>query len=185
MVVPHEEDSFEFNPEEELDIVGDDDGDSDETDDDYVPEGGSGSLGESDGDGGEIHKEGMCTIQRGAGKIHRKGVDKIQKEGAGARQQEGVGKIHKKGVGKIQKEGAGEILKEGVGVTPKEGEGSGLGKGMWGSKRKHSARCQSRPRTVQKAWYNGITKRMKLALQLGIAITARSAHLSVPQGPPA
>ena len=164
VVVPHEEDSFEFDPEEELDIVGDDDGDSDETDDDYVPEGGSGSSDESDGDGGEIQEEGMGTIQRGAGKIHKKGVGKIQKEGAGARQQERVGKIHKKGVGKIQKEGAGEIqkegvgkvhtkkgvgkiqkegageiLKEGVGVTPKEGEGSGLGKGMRGSKRKCSA----------------------------------------------
>ena len=104
VVVPHEEDSFEFDLEEELDIVGDDDGDSDETDDDYVPEGGLGSSGESDGDGGEIHEEGMCTIQRGAGKIHRKGVGKIQKEGAGARQQEGVGKIHKKGV-KFRKRG--------------------------------------------------------------------------------
>ena len=180
VVVPHKEDSFEFDLEEELDIAGDDDGDSDETDDDYVPEGGLGSLGELDGEGGEIQEEGMGTIQRGAGKIHKKGVGKIQKEGvgkiqkegvgkiqkegAGARQQEGVGKFHKKGVGKIQKEGAGEIqkegvgkvhtkkgvgkiqkegageiLKEGVGVTPKEGEGSGLGKGMWGSKRKCSA----------------------------------------------
>ena len=81
VVVPHEEDSFEFDPEEDLDIVGDDDGDSDETDDDYVPEGGSGSSGESDGDGGEIHKEGVCTIQRGAGKIHRKGWVKFRKRG--------------------------------------------------------------------------------------------------------
>ena len=67
-------------------------------------------------------------------------MGKIQKEGAGEIQKEGVGKVHtKKGVGKIQKEGVGEILKEGMGVTPKEGEGSGLGKGMWGSKRKCSA----------------------------------------------
>ena len=65
MVVPHEEDSFKFNPEEELDIAGDDNGDSDETDDDYVPEGGSGSSGESDGEGGEIQEERMGTIQRG------------------------------------------------------------------------------------------------------------------------
>ena len=164
VVVLDEEDSLEFDPEEELDIAGDDDGDSDETDDDYVPEGGSGSSGESDGEGVEIQEEGMGTIQRGAGKIHKKGVGKIQKEGVGARQQEGVGKIHKKGMGKIHKEGAGEIqkegvgkvhtkkgvgkiqkerageiLKEGVGVTAKEGEGSGMGKGMWGSKRKRSA----------------------------------------------
>ena len=157
MVVPDEEDSFEIDPEEELDIAGDDSGDSNETDDDYVPEDGSGSSGESDGEGGEIQEEGMCTIQRGTGKIHKKGVGKIQKEGvgkvhtkkglgkiqkegAGEIQKKGVGKVHtKKGVGKIQKEGAGEILKEGVGVTPKEGEGSGLGKGMRGSKRKCSA----------------------------------------------
>ena len=42
-------------------------------------------------------------------------------------------------MGKIQKEGAGAIQKEGMGEIPKEGEGSGMGKGMWGSKRKRSA----------------------------------------------
>ena len=158
VVVPHEEDSFEFNQEEELDIGGDDDGDSDETDDDYVPEGGSGSSGESDGEGGEIQEEGMGTIQRGAGKIQKEGVGKvltkkgegkIQKEGVGKVltkkgegkiQKEGVGKVHtKKGEGRIQKEGAADSMKEGVGVTPKEGEGSGMGTGMRGSKRKRSA----------------------------------------------
>ena len=182
VVVPDEEDSFEIDPEEELDISGDDGGDTEETDDDYVPEGGLGSSGESDGEGGEIQEEGMGTIQRGAGKIHKKGVGKIQKEGVskvhtkkgeGKIQKEGVGKVHtkkgegkiqkegvgdiqkkgvgkvhtKKGVGKIQKEGAGDSMKEGVGdskkegvgVTPKEGEGSGMGTGMRGSKRKHSA----------------------------------------------
>ena len=100
VVVPDEEDSFKIDPEEELDISGDDGGDSEETDDDYVPEGGSGSSGESDGEGGEIQEEGMGTIQRGMGKIHEKGKGKIQKEG--------VGKVHtKKGEGKIQKEGVG------------------------------------------------------------------------------
>ena len=116
VVVPHEEDSFEFDPEEELDIGGDDNGDSDETDDDYVPKGGSGSSGELDGEGGEIQEEGMGTIQRGAGKI----------------QKEGVGKV-------LTKKGKGRIQKEGVGVTPKEGEGSGMGTGMRGSKWKRSA----------------------------------------------
>ena len=81
VVVPDDEDSFKFNPEEELDIEADDDGDSDEVDDDYVPEGGSGGLGESNGEGGEIQEEGMGTIQRGVGKIHKKGLGKIQKEG--------------------------------------------------------------------------------------------------------
>ena len=133
VVVPHEEDSFEFDPEEELDIGGDDDGDSDETDDDYVPEGGSGSSGESDGEGGEIQEEGLGTIQRGVGKIQKEGVGKVlTKKGEGKIQKEGVGKVH-------TKKGEGRIQKEGVGVTPKEGEGSGMGTGIWGSKRKHSA----------------------------------------------
>ena len=65
VVVPDEEDSFEFDPEKELDKAGDDNGDSDETDDNYVPEGGLGGLGESDGEGGEIQEKGMGTIQRG------------------------------------------------------------------------------------------------------------------------
>ena len=81
VVVPDDEDSFEFDPKEELDVEADDDGDSDEVDDDYVPEGGLGGLGESDGEGGEIQEEGMGTIQRGAGKIHKKGVGKIQRGG--------------------------------------------------------------------------------------------------------
>ena len=158
VVVPHEEDSFKFDPEEELDIGGDDDGDSEETDDDYVPEGGLGSSGESDGEWGEIQEEGMGTIQKGAGKIHKKGVGKIQKEGVGkVHKKKGEGKIQKEGVGnvptkkgegKIQKEGVGnvptkkgegKIQKEDVGVTPKEGEGSGMGMGTRGSKRKRSA----------------------------------------------
>ena len=102
-------------------------------------------------------------------------------------------------MGKIQKEGVGEILKEGVEVTPKEGEGSGLGKGMRGSKRKHSAtpppprspgvRIKAKMPVQTTHHAEGMvqrgTKRMKLALRLGVAIAARSAHLSVPQGPPA
>ena len=81
VVVPDEEDSFEFDPKEELDITGDDDGDSNETDDDYVPEGGSGSLGESDGEGGEIQEEGMGTIQRGQVKFIKRGWVKSWKRG--------------------------------------------------------------------------------------------------------
>ena len=81
VVVPHEEDSFEFDLEEELDIAGDDDGDSDETDDGYVPVGGSGSSGESDGEGGEIQEEGMGTIQRGWVKFRKRGWVKFRKRG--------------------------------------------------------------------------------------------------------
>ena len=124
VVVPHEEDSFEFDPEEELDIGGDDDGDSDETDDDYVPEGGSGSSGESDWEGGEIQEEGMGTIQRGAGKIHKKGVGKVlTKKGEGKFRKRGWVKcLQKKGRVKfrkrewvkfIQKKGRAEFRKRG------------------------------------------------------------------------
>ena len=59
--------SFEYDPEEELDIKEEDDGDSDEIDEDYVTEGGSKGLGESDGEGGEIQKERVGTIQMGVG----------------------------------------------------------------------------------------------------------------------
>ena len=141
-------------------------------------------------------------------------MGKIKKEGAGEIQKEGVGKVHKKGVGKIQREGAGAIQKEGVGEIPKEGEGSGMGKGKRGSKRKHSATPPPTPthdtpedpckkvvprlpgvpikakmpvQTTHRAegMVERVNKKMKLALQLGVAIAVRSAHLSVPQGPPA
>ena len=65
MVVPTDEGSFEYDPEEELDIEEEDDGDSDEIDEDCVPEGGSGGLGESDG-------EGMRTIQMGRVKFRKR-----------------------------------------------------------------------------------------------------------------
>ena len=115
VVVLHEEDSFEFDLEEELDIGGDDDGDSDETDDDYVPEGGSGSSGELDGEGGEIQEERMGTIQRGVGKIYKKGVGKIQKEGVGkVLTKKGRVKFRKRGWVKcLQKKGRVKFRKRG------------------------------------------------------------------------
>ena len=135
VVVPEEEDSFEYDAEEELDIPGGDDGDSEETDDDYVPEGGAGSLGESDGEGGDIWEEWMGKV------LTKKGKGKIQKEGMGnVPTKKGEGKIQKEGVGKVHtKKGEGKIQEEGVSVTPKEGEGSGMGTGMRASKRKRSA----------------------------------------------
>ena len=152
VVVPEEEDSFEYDAEEELDIPGGDDGDSEETDDDYVPEGGAGSSGESDGEGGDIQEEWMGKVltKKGKGKIQkegmgnvptRKGEGKIQKEGVGnVPTKKGEGKIQKEGVGKVHtKKGEGKIQEEGVSVTPKEGEGSGMSTGMRASKRKRSA----------------------------------------------
>ena len=65
VVVLDNEDSFEFNPEEELDIEADDDGDSNEVDDDYVPEGGSGGSDESDGEGVKYRKKGWVLFRGG------------------------------------------------------------------------------------------------------------------------
>ena len=60
MVVPRDDqdDSFEYDPEEELHIEKEKGGDSDESDEDYVPEGGSGGLGESDGEGVKFRQRG-------------------------------------------------------------------------------------------------------------------------------
>ena len=73
MVVPEDEDSFEFDPEEELDIDEEDNEDSDEIDEEYVPECRSGGSGESDGEGDEILKEGLGIIQRGQVKFIKRG----------------------------------------------------------------------------------------------------------------
>ena len=89
VVVLEDEDSFKFDPEEELDIEDDDDGDSDEIDEDYVPEGGLGGSSELDGEGGEIQKEGMGTIQRGLGKIHKKGGGQNSERGGGCQPERG------------------------------------------------------------------------------------------------
>ena len=62
VVVPKDEDSFEFDPEEELDIDEEDNGDSNEIDEDYVPEGGSGGSGESNGEGVKFGKRGWVLL---------------------------------------------------------------------------------------------------------------------------
>ena len=60
VVVPRDEqdDSFEYDPEEEVNIEKEKDGESDESDENYVLEGGSGGLGESDGEGVKFRKRG-------------------------------------------------------------------------------------------------------------------------------
>ena len=64
MVVPRdEEESFEYDPEEDVNIEQEKDGDSDESDEDYVPEGGAGGSGESDGDRDEIPR-GRQSVTR-------------------------------------------------------------------------------------------------------------------------
>ena len=75
VVVPRDEqESFEYDPEEEVDIEKEKDGDSDESDEDYVPEGGSGGLDESDGEGVKFRKRGWV-------KFRRKGWVKFRKRG--------------------------------------------------------------------------------------------------------
>ena len=111
VVVPRDEqDSFEYDPKEEVDIEKEKDGDSDESDEDYVPEVGS------DGEGGEIQKEGVGEIQEG---------------GAGEIQKEGWVKFRRKGWVKFRK-GWQVKFREGEGEIQKVGEGSGMGKGMRG-----------------------------------------------------
>ena len=73
VVVPDDEDSFEFDPKEELDIEADDDGDSNEVDDDYVPEGGLGGLGELDGEGVKYRKRGWVLFRGGQVKFIKGG----------------------------------------------------------------------------------------------------------------
>ena len=214
MVVPRDEqDSFEYDPEEEVNIEKEKDGDSDESDEDYVPEGGS---GESDGEGGEIQKEG---------------VGEIQKEGVGEIQEEGAGEIQKEGAGEIKKEGEGSGMGKGVRGKGKGKSGVGMGAVGMGCKRQpkeiehryrkcknivreHPAtpsplpkrhvqkdpcknvvhrspgvhikkRCCSRTIIVQKEWQNVLTSGMQLALTLDIIINVRSVHLSLAQGLPA
>ena len=77
VVVPRDEqDSFEYDPKEEVNIEKEKDGDRDESDEDYVPEGGS------DGEGGEIQEEGAGEIQKeGWVKFRRKGWVKFRKGG--------------------------------------------------------------------------------------------------------
>ena len=107
VVVPRDEqDSFEYDPEEEVNIVKEKDGDSDESDKDYVPEGGS------DGEGGEIQEEG-------AGEIHKEGVGEIQEEG----------------VCEIQKEGEGSGMGKGMQGKGKGMSGVGMGAVGMGCKR--------------------------------------------------
>ena len=76
VVVPRDEqdNSFEYDPEEEFDIEKEKDGDSDESDEDYVPEDGSGGLGESAGEGVKFRKRGLV-------KFRRKGRVKFRKRG--------------------------------------------------------------------------------------------------------
>ena len=76
VVVPRDEqdNSLEYDPKEEVDIEKEKDGDSDESDEDYVPEDGSGGLGESDGEGVKFRKRRQLKFKRrGWVKFRRKG----------------------------------------------------------------------------------------------------------------
>ena len=81
VVVPDEEDSFKIDPEEELDIAGDDGVDSNETDDDYVPKGGSGTFGESDGEGVKYRTRGWVLFRGGQVNFIKRGWVKFRKRG--------------------------------------------------------------------------------------------------------
>ena len=141
VVVPRDkQDSFEYDPTEEVDIEKEKDGDSDESDEDYVPEGGSGGSGESDGEWGEIQEEG-------AGEIHKEGMGEIQEEGVGEIQKEGVGEIQEEGAGEIQKEGEGSGMGKGMQGKGKGMSGVGMGAVGMGCKRKHKNIMREHPAT--------------------------------------
>ena len=107
MVVPRDEqDSFEYDPKEEVDIEKEKDGDKDESDEDYVPESGS------DGEGGEIQKEAVGEIQK-----------------------EEVGEIQKEGAGEIEKVGEGSGMGKGMWGKGKGMSGAGMGAVGMGCKR--------------------------------------------------
>ena len=76
VVIPRDEqdDSFEYDPEKEVNMEKEKDGESDETDEDYIPEDGSGGLGESDGEGVKFRKRGQVKFRKkGWVKFRRKG----------------------------------------------------------------------------------------------------------------
>ena len=67
-------DSFEYDSVEEFHIEKEKDGDSDESDEDYVPDGGSGGSGESDGEGVKFRKRGWVKFRkRGWVKFRQRG----------------------------------------------------------------------------------------------------------------
>ena len=84
VVVPRDEqdDSLEYDPEEEVDIEKEKDVVSDESDEDYVPEGGSGGSDESDGEGVKFRKRGQVKFRkRGQVKFRKRGQVKFRKRG--------------------------------------------------------------------------------------------------------
>ena len=119
VVVPRDEqDSFEYDPEEEVDI---------EKEKMEIVMSQMKIMFQREGQMGRGVK-----FRKGVGEIQKEGVGEIQKEGAGEIQKEGLGEIQEEGAGEIQKEGVGEIQEEGAGEIQKEGEGSGMGKVMRG-----------------------------------------------------
>ena len=109
-----QDDSFEYDPEEEVTIEKEKDGNSDESDEDYVPEGGSGGLGESDGEGGEIQEKEVGEIQKeGVGEIQKEGWVKFRKRGWVKFRKRGWVKSRMKGWVKFRKRGWVKFRKRG------------------------------------------------------------------------
>ena len=85
VVVPRDEedDSFEYDPEEEVPIGGKDDDDDDQTDEDYEPEGddGSGGSGESDREGAGVKRVRGSLVQLWIGRVIKKGRVKFRRKG--------------------------------------------------------------------------------------------------------
>ena len=62
-----QDNSFEYDPKEAINIEKDKDADSDESDEDCVPEDGSGGLDESYGEGVKFRKRGWVKFRKRGG----------------------------------------------------------------------------------------------------------------------
>ena len=85
IIVPRyeEDDSFGYDPEEEVPIGGRDDDDNDQTDEDYEPERDdrSGGSGESDREGAGVKRVRGCFVWLWIGRVIKKGRVKFKRKG--------------------------------------------------------------------------------------------------------
>ena len=95
VIVPRdeEEDSFEYDPEEEIPIGGKDDHNDYQTDEDYLPEGddGSGGLGESDGEGAGVKRMRVCFVWLWNGRVTKRQKERVKFRRKGRINSEGRG----------------------------------------------------------------------------------------------
>ena len=111
VIVPRDEedDSFEYNPEEEVLIGGKDDDNYDQTDEDYKPEGDdrSGGSGESDREGEGVKRVRGCLVWLWIGRVIEKGRVKFRRKGRV------IGRVINKGRVKFRRNGRVKFRRKG------------------------------------------------------------------------